>query len=151
MKKSLKIKKKIFHLNKITFPNFIPDFLKLKNDRCSTDFASSIGKSRGNVDAFVGFLSINVPLNVIYSRQWRRQGGTQGTFPPPEIEKNCCRKMMLFPKALFLASTLPKFAKNSFFLLNSYQKFSKFSQNFQTVCVFCPNARKSNAWFVKFF
>ena len=32
--------------------------------------------------------------------------------PPPEIEKNCCRKMVLFPKALFLATTFPKLAKN---------------------------------------
>ena len=49
--------------------------------------------------------------------------------PPPEIEKNCCRKMMLFPKALFLATTFQKVAKNSIFLLNFYQKFSKFPNN----------------------
>ena len=59
--------------------------------------------------------------------------------------------MVLFPKALFLATTFPKVAKNSIFLLNFYQKFSKFSQNFQNNCVFRPNARKINAWFVKFF
>ena len=35
--------------------------------------------------------------------------------PPPEIEKNCCRKMMLFPKALFLATSLPKKIKIQFF------------------------------------
>ena len=59
--------------------------------------------------------------------------------------------MVLFPKALFLATTFPKVAKHSIFLLNFYQKFSKFSENFSTVCVFRPNAQKINAWFVKYF
>ena len=76
-------------------------------------------------------------------------GGTQGT-SPPEIEKNCCRKMMLFPKALFLAATFPKIDKNSNFLMNFDQKISKFSQNFPTICIFRPNARKINAGFLKF-
>ena len=58
---------------------------------------------------------------------------------------------MLFPKALFLATTFPKIVKNSIFILNFYQKFSKFSQNFSTICVFRPNARKFNSWVVKFF
>ena len=80
----------------------------------------------------------------------RRQRGTQGT-SPPRNRKNCCRKMVLFPKALFLATTFPKLAKHLIFLLNFYQNFSKFSQNFPTICVFRPNARKSNEWFVKFF
>ena len=59
--------------------------------------------------------------------------------------------MVLFPKALFLATTFPKLSKNSIFLLNFYQKFSKFSKNFQTISIFRPNARKSNTGFVKFF
>ena len=46
------------------------------------------------------------------------RGGKQGTPPPPEIEKNCCRKRILFPKALFLATTFPKIDKNSIFLMN---------------------------------
>ena len=71
--------------------------------------------------------------------------------PPPEMEKNCCRKMILFPKALFLATTFPKIVKNSIFLLNFYQKFSKISQNFPKIRIFRPNTRKINAWFVKFF
>ena len=58
---------------------------------------------------------------------------------------------MLFPKTLFLATTFPKIVKNSIFQLNYYQRFSKFSQNFPTIRVFCPNARKVNACFVKFF
>ena len=53
--------------------------------------------------------------------------------------------MMLFPKALFLGTTLPQVAKNSIFLLHFYQKFS---QNLQTICVFRPNARKINAEFI---
>ena len=57
---------------------------------------------------------------------------------------------MLFPKGLFVATTFPKIVKNSIFLLNYYQKFSKISQNFPTTCDFRPNARKINA-FLKFF
>ena len=38
--------------------------------------------------------------------------------------------MVLFPKALFLATTFPKLAKNSIFLLKFYQKFQKVSQQF---------------------
>ena len=75
--------------------------------------------------------------------------GKGGKFPLRN-RKNCCRKMMLFPNALFLATILPNVGKNSIFLLNFYQKFSKFSQSFQTICVFRPNAPKINAWFVDF-
>ena len=41
--------------------------------------------------------------------QWRSQGGRRER-PPPQKKngKNCCRKMMLFLKALFLATTFPK-------------------------------------------
>ena len=59
--------------------------------------------------------------------------------------------MVLFPQALFLATPIPKLAKNAIFLLNLYQKISNFSQNFQTISIFRPKARKSNTWFVKFF
>ena len=52
--------------------------------------------------------------------------------------------MMLFPKALFLATTFPKLDKNSIFLINFDQKISKFSQNLPTICIFRPNARKIN-------
>ena len=38
--------------------------------------------------------------------------------------------MMVFRKALFLATTFPNLVKNSIFLLDFYQKISKFSQNF---------------------
>ena len=101
---------------------------------------------------------LHVPLHMfLYSKksqaialiQWRRQGGTQGT-PPPRNWKNCCRKMMVFPKALFLATTFPKIDKNSIFLMKFYQKMSKFSQNFPTICIFRPNAQKINAEFLKF-
>ena len=80
----------------------------------------------------------------------RQYVGTLGTSPPPPRNgKNCCRKMMLFPKAL--ATTVPKIAKTSIFLLKFYQQLSKISQNFPTIRVFRPNVRKINAWFVKSF
>ena len=72
-----------------------------------------------------------------------------GGFKPPN-RKNCRRKMMLFSKALFFATTFPKIDKNSIFLVNFCQKISKFSRNFPTICIFRPNARKSNAGFLKF-
>ena len=74
--------------------------------------------------------------------------------PPPRNGKNCCRKMMLFPKALFVAITFPKIVKNSIFLLNFYQNFSNISQNFVQKflnCVCRTNARKIKAWFVRVF
>ena len=58
--------------------------------------------------------------------------------------------MILFPKALFLATTFPKMDKNSIFLLNFYQMLSKISQNFPAI-VCRPKARKINAWFVNFY
>ena len=76
------------------------------------------------------------PIERATSRGW----GTQGT--SPRNWKNCCWKMMLFPKPVYLATTFPKVAKNPISLLNYYQKFTNFSQNFPTICVFCPNAKK---------
>ena len=58
--------------------------------------------------------------------------------------------MMVFPKALCLATTFPKVDRNSIFLMNFYQIISKFSQNFPTICVFRLNDRKFNAEFLKF-
>ena len=78
------------------------------------------------------------------------QGRTQGGFPPPPKPKKCCRKMVLFPKALFLVTNFRKI-KNSIFLRNFYQKISKFSENFPTICVFRQNAQKMNAQFVNLF
>ena len=104
----------------------------------------------GSIDLVkLTFLFLTPGLN---SLQWRTQWGLGGGFqPPPRTGKNCCRKMMLFPKVPFLATTFPKIDKNSNFRLNFHQKFPKFSQNFQTICSFRPNARKINAGFVKFF
>ena len=45
--------------------------------------------------------------NVRYLFIGAARGGSRGNVPP-EIEKNCCRKMMVFPKALFLARKFPK-------------------------------------------
>ena len=62
--------------------------------------------------------------------------------PLPPKSKKCCRQMVLFPKALFLATTFPKRAKNSIFLLNFYQKFSKFSKNAQQFVFFVQTREK---------
>ena len=49
--------------------------------------------------------------------------------PPPEIGKNC-RNLMLFSKALFLATTFPEIVGKSFFRLSFLPKISKYSENF---------------------
>ena len=58
----------------------------------------------------------------------RLEGGEHGNVhPPPEIGKNCCRNLVLFSKALFIATTFPDLVGKSFFLLTFLPKFSKFS------------------------
>ena len=73
-------------------------------------------------------------INVCIELHRHRQGGRNtGNVPPTEIEKNCCRKMMLFPKALFLERTFPKIVKNSIFywiFIKDFQNFLKISQQF---------------------
>ena len=59
--------------------------------------------------------------------------------------------MMLFPKALFLATTFPKIAKYSILPLNFYQMFSKISQNCTTIYIFRPNGEKGTLRFVNYF
>ena len=59
--------------------------------------------------------------------------------------------MVFCPKALFLATCFTKLTKNSIFLSNYYQKFSKFYQNFPTICVFRQNGEKSTHRFVNVF
>ena len=71
----------------------------------------------------------------------------------PRNRKNSCRKMVLFPKALFLVTNLRKEIKNKkiqFF----YRIFIKNFQNFHSIsqqCVFSTNAQKINAQFANFF
>ena len=86
-------------------------------------------------------------ISLLVNTQWRCQRKHRER-PPPKLKK-CCRKMMLFQRALFL-TTFPKIDKNSMFLMNFYQKISKFSQNSPKICIFRRNARKINAAFLKF-
>ena len=59
--------------------------------------------------------------------------------------------MMLFPKALDLATTFPKIVKNSILHWIFIKNFQNFLKNVPTVCVSRPNAWKINAWLVKSF
>ena len=47
--------------------------------------------------------------------------------PPPHRNGNNCRKMVLLTMALLFPTILPKLVKNSIFLLNFHQQFSKIS------------------------
>ena len=58
------------------------------------------------------------------------------------MTKNSCRKIKVFPKALFLATTFPKIDTNLIFLFNFYQIFAKFLKNFPALCIFRPNREK---------
>ena len=66
-----------------------------------------------------------------------RRGG--GSTPPPRTRKNRCRKMMLFPKALFLATNFPKNRQKFNF---SIEFSSKKSQNFPNQLCFSSKRAK---------
>ena len=61
---------------------------------------------------------------------------------PPRNWINCCRKMMLFPVALFLATAFPKIDKNSIFLMNFYQNFQNFLKISQQFVFFVQTREK---------
>ena len=105
---------------------------------------------RNDIDVHLaGWDSLKKKQKLAHS-QWRRQGEHRERFSPhpPRNWKNCWRKMMLFPKALFLATTFSKIDKISIFLKNFYLKISKFSQNFPTICIFRPNLWRINDGFL---
>ena len=78
--------------------------------------------------------------------QWCSEGAGTGR-KSPWSGKYCCRKMMLFPKALYLVANFPQIVKNSIFILNFHYKLSKFPCNFMFLVQKCGNI---NAWFEKF-
>ena len=59
---------------------------------------------------------------------FKLSGVGRGERGPPQ-QKKSCRKMMLYPKARFLAM-IQEIVKNSIFLFNFYLKFSRISQIF---------------------
>ena len=70
-----------------------------------------------------------IDMNKVSAQHRRRHGG-QMERPLPKLKK--CRKMMLFPNALFLATTFPKIVKLHFyieFLSEIFKFFSKFPNN----------------------
>ena len=42
------------------------------------------------------------------------KGVEHGNVPPPQIGKNCCRNLVVFSKALFIATTFPDLVGKSF-------------------------------------
>ena len=58
--------------------------------------------------------------------------------------------MVIFTKALFLATTFPKIVKNSIFDWIFIYNFQSFLYNFPHSCVFRPDTRKFNAVFLIF-
>ena len=78
-------------------------------------------------------------IGISYHAQWRTQGSL-GVRTPPRTGKNCCIKMILFPKALFVVTTFPKIDKN--FLLNFHQKnFKLFSKLPNKLCFSSKRAK----------
>ena len=87
--------------------------------------------------------------------QGRPQGGG-GSFPPPaRNRKNCCRKRVLFSRAV-LNDKAPgrwdrKWIKSQFSIEIFICNFQDFLNKFQFPLVFSPNAQKFAARFLKFF
>ena len=102
------------------------------------------GKQR-NLEDFDDTVIFWKPEKQYLHRQ--RQEGTQGTWRCPKWEK-MLEKNDVISKSFLVATTIPKIVKNSIFLLNFYQKFSKNISKFPNN-VFRPNTRKQ-AWFVNF-
>ena len=77
-------------------------------------------------------------------------GRSQGEIPPPERGKIVVENGVISEGSIFSNN----FSKNNlkfYFLIEFLSKIFKISQNFPTICVFRPNARKINALFVKLF
>ena len=94
--------------------------------------------------AFGQFLQF---VSDVYSMPQGRSKGGRGKIVRPKPKK----LLWCYFRRLYFSNNLPKIDRNSIFQMNFYQKISKCSQNFPTIWVFRPNARKFNAWFVKFF
>ena len=68
----------------------------------------------------------------VISCQRLRQVGTQGTSPPQQMGKKCCRKIMVFRKALVFATSFAKIAKNQFsywIFVKRFKYLAKFPNN----------------------
>ena len=88
---------------------------------------------------FLGFLRLNTPfahnvfkLVILYLTHIVLKGvakGERGKSPPPRNRKNCYRKMVVFPKALFLVTNFRKNVKNQNKKFNFSIAFS--SKNFK--------------------
>ena len=85
-------------------------------------------------------ICINIPLYIHSSQDIGAARGNTGNVPPK------WKKLLLFPKALFLATTFPKKLNIQFF----YWIFIPIFQNFATIWMFRPCAQKINAGFLTF-
>ena len=101
--------------------------------------------------------------------QWRTDGSWSGSNAPTPNRKDCCRKMILFPNALFLATDNLKIEKIQFFywifhrdvffptkllvfvetLENVSHGFEKDFQNWLKYCIFCNFLKESFGKFSK--
>ena len=87
-------------------------------------------------------------LDDISSERAPGRGEHGNVSPPPEIGKNWCSNLMLFSKAVFIATTFPDLVGKSFFYWLFFKNFQNFLKIFSTICVFRPIARNMNAWFL---
>ena len=89
-----------------------------------------------------------------YITQGRPQGEGEGS-PPPETERNCCRKMVSFSRAVENdqgpGRLDRKLVKSQFSIEIFVGKFKNFHNKFQSPLVFGPNAKRFAARFLKLF
>ena len=78
-------------------------------------------------------------------------GGKGEISPPPRDGKHCCRKMMLFSKALFLVTNFPKIILKFNFSFGFLSKTFQVFLIFPKICVSRPNPRKISAFFLQSF
>ena len=76
---------------------------------------------------------------------WPRQSVEQREhlLPCHEMGNNCCRKRSLLPKTIFSVTTFKKHSYKFPFLLNFYQRFLGFLQEYPRICIFRPSSRKT--------
>ena len=83
---------------------------------------------------------------------WLLEGrGTGERHPPPKSQKDCCRDLMLFSYALFLATTFPEIVGKIICNWVFFPKIQSFLKVYTTICVFRPNEGNANTVFKEFW
>ena len=96
-----------------------------------------------------------MPNSYLVPYHGRPQGGGGGSFPPPETEGNCCRKMVLFPRAVknYKGPGIwdRKWVKSQFSIEIFICKFQSFLNKFQSPLVLAQTRKELRLGFLNSF